>query len=62
MLNGRRDTIGERKDLLKALDRDSMAFHNFITGLSESSGISFAEADYPRYFTLEASARNLSKV
>lgn len=53
-------TVGEREDIREALDLDSMDFLNFITGLSEGSGIGIAEADYPRYFTLEGIVRSLA--
>lgn len=46
-------TVGESEDLRKALDLDSMDFLNFIIGLSQGSGISIPEADYPRLFTLQ---------
>jgi acyl carrier protein len=46
-------TVGETEDLREALDLDSMDFLNFIIGLSQGSGISIPEADYPQLFTLK---------
>jgi len=45
-------TVGDDEDLREALDLDSMDFLNFIIGLSQRSGRSIPEADYPRLFTL----------
>jgi len=44
--------VGDGEDLREALDLDSMDFLNFIIGLSQRSGRSIPEADYPRLFTL----------
>ncbi len=46
-------TVGDTEDLREALDLDSMDFLNFIIGLSQNSGVSIPEADYPRLFTLK---------
>ena len=46
-------SVGESEDLREALDLDSMDFLNFIIGLSQGSGVSIPEADYPRLFTLK---------
>lgn len=45
--------VGDSEDLRAALDLDSMDFLNFIIGLSQGSGVSIPEADYPRLFTLK---------
>ncbi|MCF8156943.1 MAG: acyl carrier protein [Rhodoferax sp.] len=45
--------VGESEDLRESLDLDSMDFLNFIIGLSQGSGVSIPEADYPRLFTLQ---------
>jgi magnesium-transporting ATPase (P-type) len=44
--------VGDNEDLREALDLDSMDFLNFIIGLSQRSGRSIAETDYPKLFTL----------
>ena len=44
--------VGEGEDLRQALDLDSMDFLNFIIGLSAGSGISIAESDYPKLYSL----------
>lgn len=44
-------TVGEHEDIREVLDLDSMDFLNFITGLSQGSGIQIPEADYPRIYT-----------
>ncbi len=54
-------TVAEREDLREALDLDSMDFLNFITGLSQGSSTSIAEADYPGYFTLEGIVQHLAR-
>lgn len=46
-------TVGESEDLREALDLDSMDFLNFIVGLSQGSGRSIPEVDYPHCFTLK---------
>jgi acyl carrier protein len=46
-------TVGESEDLREALDLDSMDFLNFIVGLSQGSGRSIPEVDYPHCFTLQ---------
>ena len=46
-------TVGETEDLREALDLDSMDFLNFVVGLSQGSGLSIPEADYPRLFTIK---------
>jgi acyl carrier protein len=45
-------SVGDNEDLREALDLDSMDFLNFIIGLSQRSGRSIAETDYPKLFTL----------
>lgn len=45
-------TVGPDEDLRRALDLDSMDFLNFVTRLSERSGIDIPEADSPRLWTL----------
>jgi acyl carrier protein len=45
-------SVGDDEDLREALDLDSMDFLNFIVGLSQRSGRSIPEADYPKLFTL----------
>lgn len=45
-------SVGDNEDLREALDLDSMDFLNFVIGLSQRSGRSIPEADYPRLFTL----------
>jgi acyl carrier protein len=52
-------TVGESADLREALDLDSMDFLNFIIGLSQGSGVSIPEADYPQLFTLQGIVRYL---
>ncbi len=44
--------VGEDEDLREALDLDSMDFLNFVIGMSRGSGVSIAERDYPKLFTL----------
>jgi len=46
-------SVGDSEDLREALDLDSMDFLNFVVGLSQGSGISIPEADYPRLFTMK---------
>ncbi len=53
-------TVGESEDLREALDLDSMDFLNLIIGLSQSSGVSIPEADYPRFFTLQGIVQYLA--
>lgn len=45
-------SVGDDEDLREALDLDSMDFLNFVIGLSQRSGRSIPEVDYPRLFTL----------
>ncbi len=45
-------SVGDQEDLREALDLDSMDFLNFIVGLSQRSGRSIPEADYPRLYSL----------
>jgi acyl carrier protein len=45
-------SVGEDEDLREALDLDSMDFLNFVVALSQRSGRSIPEADYPKLFTL----------
>lgn len=45
--------VGDHEDLRAALDLDSMDFLNFVTGLSQGSGLGIPEADYPRLFSLQ---------
>ncbi len=45
-------SVGDHEDLREALDLDSMDFLNFIIGLSQRSGRSIPEADYPRLYSL----------
>ena len=45
-------SVGDQEDLREALDLDSMDFLNFIIGLSQRSGRSIPEADYPRLYSL----------
>lgn len=44
--------VGDDEDLREALDLDSMDFLNFVIGLSQRSGRSIPEADYPRLVRL----------
>lgn len=54
-------TVRDSEDLRAALDLDSMDFLNFIIGLSQGSGVSIPEADYPRLFTLKGLVAYLSR-
>jgi acyl carrier protein len=45
-------SVGDDEDLREALDLDSMDFLNFIIGLSQRSGRSIPQADYPKLFTV----------
>lgn len=54
-------SVGAQEDLRQALDLDSMDFLNFIIGLSQGSGISIPEADYPRLFTLQGLVSYLAR-
>ena len=45
-------SVDDHEDLREALDLDSMDFLNFIIGLSQRSGRSIPEADYPRLYSL----------
>lgn len=53
-------SVGEGEDLREALDLDSMDFLNFIIGLSQGSGRSIPESDYPKLFTLKGLTSYLS--
>jgi acyl carrier protein len=45
-------SVGDDEDLREALDLDSMDFLNFIIGLSQRSGRSIPQTDYPKLFTV----------
>jgi len=54
-------TVREQEDLREALDLDSMDFLNFVTGLSQGSGMLIPEADYPEIYTLAGILRYLAR-
>ncbi|HNZ89593.1 MAG TPA: phosphopantetheine-binding protein [Acidovorax sp.] len=54
-------TVREQEDLREALDLDSMDFLNFVTGLSQGSGMPIPEADYPEIYTLAGILRYLAR-
>lgn len=45
-------TLSPTASLRDQVDLDSMDFLNFVIGLSQSSGVQIAEADYPQLATL----------
>ena len=53
-------TIDTRIDLREDLDLDSMDFLNFVTGLSETTGVEIPERDYPELATLDGCAAYLA--
>lgn len=54
-------SVGESQDLRESLDLDSMDFLNFIIGLSQGSGVSIPESDYPQLFTISGIVRYLTR-
>lgn len=54
-------SIGDSEDLREALDLDSMDFLNFVVGLSQGSGLSIPEADYPRLVTMNGLLRYMDR-
>lgn len=54
-------SVGDAEDLREALDLDSMDFLNFVTRLSQRSGVAIPEADAPRLVTLAGLVAYLSK-
>ncbi|HEX6310053.1 MAG TPA: phosphopantetheine-binding protein [Acidimicrobiia bacterium] len=47
-------------DLREDLDLDSMDFLNFVTGLSEATGVEIPERDYPELATIDGCAAYLA--
>lgn len=54
-------SIGDSEDLREALDLDSMDFLNLVVGLSQGSGLSIPEADYPRLVTMNGLLRYMDR-
>jgi acyl carrier protein len=47
------EALDPAEDLREQLDIDSMDFLNFVTALSQETGVDVPEIDYPRLSTLD---------
>jgi len=54
--------VADDEDLREALDLDSMDFLNFVTAVSQSSGIAIPDADAPRLYTLRGLVAYLQRL
>lgn len=52
--------VDRDENLREALDIDSYSFLQLLVGLSDSTGVNIAEADYEKVFTLGGMLRYLS--
>jgi len=53
-------TVDAGLDLREEVDLDSMDFLNFVTALSEATGVEIRERDYPELATLDGCAAYLA--
>jgi len=54
------DDVGPDETLQEGLDLDSIDFLNFVSGLSDATGLAIPERDYPQMSTLEGCVSYLS--
>jgi acyl carrier protein len=47
------DSLDVRADLREQLDLDSMDLLNYVTAMSQQTGVDVPEVDYPELFTLD---------
>lgn len=54
------DELRPNADVRDELDVDSMDFNKFVLLLHDALGVDVAEKDYPKFFTVDGSVRELT--
>jgi acyl carrier protein len=52
--------LGDKQDIRRALDLDSIDFTNLIVALHDHTGVDIPEADYHHFFTLAGASAYLA--